>query len=580
MWRAILSYELFLLRLVFLGAVFVGSTLCAEQRSALAFSKEKVLESFFRELFENTTAGYTLYGEKPVDLECIPDRERTIPGTRERRNSVIGGLALKYWENTNPVKTGKYNLIATPYEGGHEILLINRKAFLGAVKQSEPLFEYKMGSSFTPQGLLDMLVSEGFSSLFQENIALQGIVLGYGAENAISYECGSGIKKQLEPKITPPFRLSDGSKTPEEIVQRLKIEKNWAKNEARDLSFYKASEKNDRLKIPFSFLKNSKKSKDLINSYRKYQNSVEAVLKKQSFLAEVLERLGVKAGTERNKVISSNNLESFFSADEKEQLGRLVAQTICNTFPDEISDAFLEGMKATNDDLDESDIRFLDVLWKNGTHCSISTILLNEENIQWLIPNKLCFRTLKASDSEKALTMLHNKVQVHYLFKDFEDNSLVGSYQLQEAPVVELANMIPGFSYGLLGMKEGEIREVFIHPDFIYGTTSNFGKSQAIKVIVELVRLEETTEQTLFPPLKPADVANYAPNIFSCTTFNDLQRKHAYACGLRSWRYYKKASPFITLSTVLDKIQSEPKRPLSESESALLLKFEWLIQQM
>jgi hypothetical protein len=147
---------------------------------------------------------------------------------------------------------------------------------------------------------------------------------------------------------------------------------------------------------------------------------------------------------------------------------------------------------------------------------------------------------------------------------------------MKEAPKIELAQMIPGFSHGLLGMRKGEIREVFIHPDFVYGRESDFGQGKGIKATVELIDLGKPEEKACFPFLKPYDVANYAPDILSCSQFNQLQNKHAYTCGLRSWDYYKKASDLITLSEVLEKLKNRSKRPLSEAESDLLLKLEWL----
>lgn len=580
MWRVrriTLSYELFMLRLVRYLSVLVVCSMCAEEQQLLVFSSEKLLETFFRDLFEKTTAGYVLYGEKPVDLENFPERERTIPGTAERRNAVIGGLGLRCWNRISPPQKGKYFLLSSHDENGWEVLLINRPAFLEAVRKNVLLFEYKMGISSTPEGVLDSLISEGFGAVFKENIALQGIVLGYGAENAICYESGISFKKRLEPKVTPPFQMSTGPKTPEEMVEKLRAEKNWAKSEVQNLSYYKASEKNDRLKIPFSFLKNSKKSKELIKSYKKYQNALDQILAKKTFLQEVLNRFEIKKGSFADRAISSNELKDFFNRDEQQCLAELVAQTLCNTFPNQISPAFIEGMEAAErGEFAESDVKFLDILWKKDSGHVFFGDLLGRENIQCLVPNKLYFRTLKCSDSEEVLTMFHNEVQLHYLLEDSEGRPLVGSYQLKEVPKIELSKMIPGFSHGLLGMKKGEIREVFIHPDFAYGRETDFGNGNEIKATVELIDLGKPVEIPCFPFLKPYDVANYAPDILTCADFNILQNKHAYVCGLRSWDYYKRTSDLITLNAIVEKLQNCSKKPLSDSETDLLLKFEWL----
>jgi hypothetical protein len=549
------------------------------------FSPEKVLEVFFKDLFEKTTAGYVLYGEKPVDLEVVPLREKTIPGTNERRASVIGLLALTYWQKMAPnPKNQNYIFLDFPDSDGHELTLINRKAFLDVVKTNALLFDYKFGYSTSPPTLLENLIQNGFSSVFKENIALQGIVLGYGVENSICYECGSSFLKQLVPKTSPPNQIPLPAKNPEEILQKIK-NKNWA-NKLQDLTCYRSTEINDRVKIPFSFLRNSKKSKQLLQSYKKYQANTDSVLTKTKFLSEVLQKFGTKLNPSFVQTVESNQLADFFTADEKINLSRLIAQTIKNTFSNEISPSFIQGMNAaeTQNTIELSDVKFLDILWKRDPLTLQPTIdffskIANEENIQCLIPHRLYARVLKKSNSDRVLTIHHNAIKVKYLLKDLDDTALIGSYQLQEPSTLYLNNTIPGLSHGLLGMNEGEIREIYIHPDFVYGTSSDFGKGQAIIATVELVSLDKVEQKSVFPPLKPIDVLNYAPNIRSCSEFVNLQKKHAYACGFRSWQYYKKAAPLISLESILNEIAKSSKTPFSESQSDLMLKLEWVFLQ-
>ncbi len=556
--------------------------------NTLTFSPEKILEIFFKDLFEDTTAGYVIYGQKPVDLEGFQIREKTIPGTKERYASVQGLLALKYWKEISPnIKNQNYILIDFPTPTGYEITLINRQAFFNVVKANSLLFEYKFGIKITPDVLLDDLIQKGFCSLFKENIALQGIVLGYGVENAICYECGSSFLKQLVPKGLPPYRLPSSPKNPEELAKKIK-DKNWAKG-IEDLTYYKASEINDRLKIPFSFLKNSKKTKDLLNSYRKYQDNIDIILSKKKFLAEILYRLGTKLSPSLTQKITSDQLCDFFSESERSNLSYYVARTILNTFPGEISPSFMKGMSAaeneTENAIEISDIQFLDLLWKRDHSIIQPTVnfftkIHNQKDFHCLIPQKLYIRTLKKSNSSNTLTKYNEEIKIHYLLKNSEDKLLTGSYHMQDPPVLHLSNMIPGLAHGLLGMREGEIREIFIHPDFVYGTSSDFGNGQVITAIVELVHLGKIEKESTFPVLKPIDVINYAPEIVSCSQFAELQNKHAYACGFRSWKFYKKAVPLISFHTVMNEISNGGKMSLSSAESDLLLKLEWLLFQM
>ncbi len=573
----------------------MGSRLSAEEielpQKTLIFSPEKVLEDFFRELFEETTAGYVLYGKKPVDLEGFRDRERTFPGSPERRSSVLGSLGLKYWHEIAPdFKNQKYILFDSLSPEGNEIVFINREAFNKVITENSLLFEHKFGVGIAPDDLLDELVLGGFSSVFKEKTALQGIVLGYGTENSISYEYGSSFVKHLNLKNSPPNQSPLPSKNPEEVRKKISA-KQWGKAELaiQDLTCYKASNQADRLKIPFSYVKSSEKSKKLLSEYRKYQNNVEKVLNKKKFLTAVLQRLGTKIPPPFTQTVTSKSLEDFFSDAEKKIIPRLIAQTLLNTFPDEISSSFFQGMEAaqnkTQNAFEFSETEFLDILWKADRSAIKPTVeflkcMESQENTVCLIPHKLFIRTLKKSGSQKILTKEHNSIRVRFLLKDLKDHPLVGTYQLEEYSELYLDKLIPGLAHGLLGMKEGEIREVYMHPDFMYGRFSDFGKGQAVKATVELIYLEDPIGNTNFPLLKPIDVIHLAPPISSQSEFVDFQKKHAYFCGVRSWEYYQKAFPLVDLPSVVEEIKNSKMKPLSSYENELLLKLEWLLQQI
>ncbi len=96
---------------------------------------------------------------------------------------------------------------------------------------------------------------------------------------------------------------------------------------------------------------------------------------------------------------------------------------------------------------------------------------------------------MKEGKAERELTPYHRSIKGRYLFKGMDGNSMLGTYQLEDPQQLELQKMIPGLAHGIIGMKEGEIREIFIHPDFAYGTSSEFGAGKAIEVKFELDEL-------------------------------------------------------------------------------------------
>lgn len=56
--------------------------------------------------------------------------------------------------------------------------------------------------------------------------------------------------------------------------------------------------------------------------------------------------------------------------------------------------------------------------------------------------------------------------------------------------LISLEETIPGFSKGLIGMKEGEIRTLYLHPDLAYGKQSSLLPNALIIFEVEIVKAE------------------------------------------------------------------------------------------
>lgn len=60
-------------------------------------------------------------------------------------------------------------------------------------------------------------------------------------------------------------------------------------------------------------------------------------------------------------------------------------------------------------------------------------------------------------------------------------------YQNEEGVMQSLEEAIEGFSKGALGMKTGEKRIIYIHPDYAYGLYDPFHPSTAVIVEVERI---------------------------------------------------------------------------------------------
>lgn len=545
-------------------------------KQPITFSPEEVFDVFFRELFESTTAGYVLYGTKPLSLETYLTPAQEIPGTKEHYLSIKMQLAEKILPEIIATKTPKEYIFRFL---NNEFLIINRDRFIKSVKENLLLFQYKFGIGITPEKMLEKLLSEenDFQSLFQESIALQGILLGYGTQNAITYEKGVHLRKTIfsHANCLLPYNLPTYPTSTQELLDKMSQNPTWKqiKNEIQDLS-YKQNSPDSRLKIPFSFHKNSDETRRLFDEYTKSQKIIECVLKSRNFSKQIIEKLG---GFPKKLATISLNPE------EENRLPSIIARFIQQAFPEELSSSFIAGMHAAEKEsvpnVIPEKLAFFDVLRRNHSDPDATEnlkVMTGKNSFSCLIPNRLYVQTLRNSGSSQAFNFHYKTIKANFLFEESDGKILGGTYQMAEPLEIQTSSLIPSLAHGMLGMKIGEIREVFLHPILIYGTDSSIRKGKSIKIHIELLELKDKLEKENPINLIPIDISHLKPNISSCSEYTNLQNEYFYYCGLRTWFHYKKANPDICLDAVLNELTLAPKA-LTKEEQMSLLKLEWMI---
>jgi peptidylprolyl isomerase len=89
----------------------------------------------------------------------------------------------------------------------------------------------------------------------------------------------------------------------------------------------------------------------------------------------------------------------------------------------------------------------------------------------------------------------HFSPQIRYTGK-YLDGSVFGTSKEEET--ISLDEIIPGLKAGLLGMREGEKRTVYIHPDLAYGTNGYLPPNSLLTFDVEIMKsnapIKESTE--------------------------------------------------------------------------------------
>ena len=115
-----------------------------------------------------------------------------------------------------------------------------------------------------------------------------------------------------------------------------------------------------------------------------------------------------------------------------------------------------------------------------------------KENVTEIVPNKLYYRILK-NGVGKAVQPQSTPLLQHTLWTHnrWGEEEIIST----ETPLsVTLEDTIPGFAQGVSGMLEGEIRQLFIHPDLAYGTYGKLDPNLLLIFKVEIVCADVSTK--------------------------------------------------------------------------------------
>ncbi len=104
-------------------------------------------------------------------------------------------------------------------------------------------------------------------------------------------------------------------------------------------------------------------------------------------------------------------------------------------------------------------------------------------------------------EGDGALVESHFSPLVRYTGK-YLDGTVFGSSKEEE--MISLDEIIPGLKAGLVGMKEGEKRTVYIHPELAYGTNGYLPPNSLLTFEVEVVKANAPQPQKVDSVSTPA----------------------------------------------------------------------------
>lgn len=113
-----------------------------------------------------------------------------------------------------------------------------------------------------------------------------------------------------------------------------------------------------------------------------------------------------------------------------------------------------------------------------------------EQGVISLEEKKLQYKIEKEGAGE--VVQAHFSPLIKYVGK-FIDGKVFGASKEDE--MISLDETIPGFSKGIIGMKEGEKRTLYIHPDLAYGVNGSLPPNSLLTFEIEIVKANNPLEQ-------------------------------------------------------------------------------------
>lgn len=110
-----------------------------------------------------------------------------------------------------------------------------------------------------------------------------------------------------------------------------------------------------------------------------------------------------------------------------------------------------------------------------------------KEDVKSLEGGKLQYKVLKEGKGPEVKE--DSEVVINYSGQ-FIDGTEFGSSDQSGPITISLDQTVPGFRKGLLGMKQGEKRKLFIHPDLGYGTSGELPPNSLLIFDIELLNVE------------------------------------------------------------------------------------------
>lgn len=534
--------------------------------------QKSLLGNFLHALTESS-AGYVLYGEKPMSIElCETSSSRILGSPSLRSVTLIKGK--EFWEDLNLATDNKeYILTFFDNDAGTNIVCINRKVFLQTVNDNLSLFQYVLGPSTTAETLLKKLISSKnqLYSVLNHDQTLLEILLGHGKQNAIVHSRMLDISRVASAEQSDEFPLLSKKLSLLWPASSKKYRKppsfGFHSINEEEAALNKMVVSSEKIKpftvcpIPdFACVADSEETKTILSAYEQTRSKIVRGSVSKNFLEETLRKLFSRTNNSV-EIPSQFKRRGLSIPANKEEMTRKLIEIIHKKISVEpygvkkFQQAFLQGAAARENGKkmpimsqfkrsnDIASIRRDLECCKNLEQANAYfNHLSTREDLTALIPNEIYYKILK-SGKGNAASHKTNNVSFQYSFQ------ILGDQNSKDAGIIKgenLGALIPGVAYALIGMQQGEERVVYIHPKHAYGEDTYYPPNISVVVQLRLLDFKEGEQGVaIFPPhqLEQRDYKDLLAK------FEVLRSEEIFEDGVEFWDSVKKSGDFIDFQT-------------------------------
>lgn len=240
------------------------------------------------------------------------------------------------------------------------------------------------------------------------------------------------------------------------------------------------------------------------------------------FSEEVHKKPGVAVAEKPVEKKVELSKEELFSKDNikklSESLGHFIYKSLDNPFMSMEAESVVKGLQdakagkpspMTEQEYEEmlqkmQEISFAEMGKKNLEQAE-QFLKKNKEKkaIQNLEDGKLQIEVLAQGKGSEVVSD-KDTVLIHYEGKYIDGKTFSSSHEMGEPISITLSQTIPGFKKGMVGMKIGEKRRLYVHPDLGYGTSGQLLPNALLIFDVEAVKIEPPAPEKTAPAAKDA----------------------------------------------------------------------------